>query len=101
MTLVIQEIGLKRLNDDGIDVYYWMKRKRGISESTVIQDIPKAAAIMQALEARIDVHPTDRFGYGKSEALVAMDRTPNNTFPVFWKSHQVDGVPWPAPFPRK
>jgi hypothetical protein len=101
VTLVIQEIGLKRLNDDGIEVYYWMKRKRGITDSAVIQDIPKATAVMRALEARIDINPTERFGYGQSEALVAMERTPNNTFPVFWKSHRVDGIPWPAPFPRK
>ena len=37
------------------------------------------------------------FGYAQSEALVKLERTPNNTFPVYWFSYKQRRT---VPFPR-
>lgn len=57
-------------------------------------------AVYQRIEARASVGRTYRRGYLKSEALVTMKKTPNNTLPIFWCKNDISGGPWPAIFPR-
>jgi hypothetical protein len=40
------------------------------------------------------------FGYNQSEALITLMRTPDNTFPIFWKEHKKSGEFYDAPFSR-
>lgn len=40
-------------------------------------------------------------GYKKSEGLVTMIKTPNNTFPFYWYEGKRDGKFMMAPFPRR
>lgn len=98
--LVAQQQGLSALDVLGVDVGVAIKRQKGITESTRIQDGMRALELMDAIETRLDIGPDYRRGYRESEALVTMIRTPNNTFPVFWTSRSSDGSEWPAPFRR-
>jgi hypothetical protein len=52
---------------------------------------------MEHIEKNLDIPDDYLFGYKKSEALVTMIRTPNNTFPVFWYNKKNEDN---APFPR-
>lgn len=52
---------------------------------------------MKQIETKMYIQDKFRFGYCKSESLVTMCRTPNNTFPVFWEEK---GNMKTAPFPR-
>jgi hypothetical protein len=74
---------------------------KGISESTAIENKVAALKIVDRIEKRLRI--TEKFfrGYGQSEALVKMIRTPNNTFPLYWCDKTKKGDKWPAPFPRK
>lgn len=57
-------------------------------------------AIYNRIEARASVSRGYRRGYLKSEALVTMRKTPNNTLPIFWCRSDSAGNSWPAIFPR-
>ena len=48
---------------------------------------------MRSIEEIIKVNDQNIFGYGQSEALVCMERCPNNTFPIYW-------LPKKAPYAR-
>jgi hypothetical protein len=61
-----------------------------------------AAAIYDGIEQRLGhpEHQKYRRGYGASESLVTMMRTPNNTLPIFWYAGLTEQLAWPCPFPR-
>lgn len=100
VALVAQERGMNAIRDLGFEVVAAHVRKRGISDSAKISDIGEAFAIMDAIEGELLVVQQYRRGYGQSEALVKMIRTPDNTFPAYWWTKTREGTPWPAPFRR-
>jgi hypothetical protein len=100
VALIGQEGAIIELKRLGIEVVVAQARKRGISDSNRIKDIEEAKRMMEEIEDRLNVAPFYRFGYGRSEALVALIKTPDNTFPVFWFNGVVEGQSWPAPFVR-
>jgi hypothetical protein len=51
----------------------------------------------QSIERRTKCAKKYRFGRDRSEALLTMKATPNNTLPIFWLEGDAK---WPAPFPR-
>ena len=55
---------------------------------------------MKEIEKLIPGDKFFSFGYNKSEALVTLNRTPDNTFPIFWRNHKKGGKVFQAPFPR-
>lgn len=97
LALVAQNIGVDLCKRNGIKVYYHHYRMRAIS------DIPDNCEINTCLMNEIEriVNPPSKynFGKGRTEALVKLIHTPNNTFPVFWYSND-DSYPC-CPFPRK
>lgn len=95
LCLVAMNEGLKRVRDSGHEIIFGCRCFKGISESSQLRSPEEALRLMDAIEQVIGVHPDYQRGYGASEALVTMNRTPNNTFPVFWYNGE-----WPAPFPR-
>lgn len=99
LSLVVQNAGATQIEARGYPVISEFRRQKGISGSRILNVIPRALAIMDALEKRLNVSADYWRGYGNSEALVSMIRTPDNTFPVYWWTGQIDGKPWPAPFP--
>lgn len=97
--LVVQKPGLAVARGVA-PVYYHTLRHKGISESTILTDHDQAKRTMLEIEKRLSIKPDLSLGYGQSEALVSMIRTPNNTLPVFWATQEVSGQLWPSPFPR-
>ena len=98
--IVGQQEGVRRIEREGVGTYVAIERRKGISESSLISDRDGALALMDEVEQRLGVAAKYRRGYGKSEALVTLTRTPNNTFPIFWHPTTASGDPWPAPFRR-
>ena len=74
---------IKRLSNSGIMVFCTHKLGKGISDYYTGEDLARAKRIMTQIEDKIKVNPSYRFGYGQSEALVCMERCPNNTFALF------------------
>jgi hypothetical protein len=100
VTLVAQFRGLSLLSRHFFNVYASHVRKRGISDSEKITDVDKALSIMDRIENNLRISKRYRRGYSKSEALVSMIRTPNNTFPAYWWNRTREGTTLPAPFDR-
>lgn len=68
----------------GIEVYASKIVNKGISDNYSGEELESAITVMETIEKRINVKPAYQFGYHQSEALVCMERCPNNTFPFFW-----------------
>lgn len=101
MTLVIMERGLLQLRGRGVEILFDRVCRRGISDSARLIDKDKALKLIDDIEGRLGISSKFSRGYMGSEALVTMDRTPNNTFPVYWTNQNYrTKTPWPAPFPR-
>lgn len=94
MSLVAMKFGLSKLNSDGYVTYTNIECDKGLSPNGTEEQIE----IMQNIENAIKVNDNFKFGYGSSEALVKMMRTPNNTFPIYW--YQKKKQNQYAPFPR-
>lgn len=98
--LVAQERGFEKVREFGVAISAAQIRKRGISDCREFESDPDIALkIMERIERRINVSDRFRFGYGRSEALVTMARTPNNTFPIFWFAKGKTALK-AVPFPR-
>jgi len=73
---------------------------RALSDLSELQDVPDPISVYNRIEARAKVGKNYRRGFLRSEALVTMKKTPNNTLPIFWCKHDQNGEIWPAIFPR-
>ena len=77
-----------------INVYASKILKRGISDFYTGNDLKEAKSLMKEIERRIKVRDNFRFGYKQSEALVCMERCPNNTFPFYWFNDKYGNPPF-------
>lgn len=100
ISLVTQEETANKIRDRNIHFQTCFEVKKGISSYYSGEDYTRKKAIMQKLENMIPKIKEYKFGYKQSEALVTMNRTPNNTFPIFWKTHRRAGKYIKPPFPR-
>ncbi|MDR3693539.1 hypothetical protein [Mucilaginibacter sp.] len=90
---------LALLSNWGIKGYFKNILSKGISEYYT-KDVEDKLLVMKKIE-KMSMAPKEyKMGFGKSEALVTMARTPNNTFSIFWSSHIKDEIEYSAPFPR-
>jgi hypoxanthine phosphoribosyltransferase len=90
LSLVAQQVGIEKIKEYGVSVFCPTIRCKGISDSF---DSPKKEEyiyLMEEIEEYLNVDDDYKFGYKRSEALVKMERTPNNTFPVFWLESQLE-----------
>lgn len=93
VSLVGMNFGISDLIKQGYDTYTGVCCEKGISynyDKTQIE-------IMENIEKYIGVKDEYKFGYGSSEAIIRMKRTPNNTFPIFWLRNKKNPY---APFVR-
>lgn len=99
LTLVIQEQAIQNLNTEypNIKIFRSIEKKKGISDKYSDTELFEKIKLMKQIEKKLDIPNRYLFGYEKSEALVTMIRTPNNTFPVFWYNKKNEDI---APFPR-
>ena len=98
LTLVSQEIGMNAVKAQGYNFLTGQIRKRGISDKYDQAEAKVKIEIMLNLEEKIGVKERFRLGYGGSEGLVTMMRTPNNTFPAYWLEPK--NKKWEPPFLR-
>jgi len=83
MVLVAHETALARVKAMGLNIACAISRKRGISDFYQGLKLDQTLDAMRRLESKLGVSEKYSFGYGKTEGLEQMVRTPNNTFPVF------------------
>lgn len=100
LSLVAQETGYLRVSGKGLNFICAELRKKGISDGYLSPTKERYISIMKSIEDLIRVKDEFRFGYRGSEALITLDRTPNNTFPVYWLEKKIQGKRFVAPFPR-
>lgn len=105
-SLVCQEEGFTNIRDTGVNILCSVIRQKGLSNKYEGEELKEKVEIMNSIENVLSTdvkfdRNTFGFGYGKSEALVTLTRTPNNTFPVYWYEASLEnGKKWCAPFPR-
>ena len=101
LALVAQRDGVFRLQSQKITVYFSELRIKGITDNYPSPLKEQLTKLMEEIEDLLQVSLSYRFGYNRSEALVKMVRTPNNTFPFYWlKDKTKYGQEYTAPFPR-
>lgn len=93
LCIVAMKSGVEKLNAGGIQVYCSYEKSKGITDYYDGDDFEKASSLMHSIEKIIKVNKKNEFGYSQSEALVCMERCPNNTFPIYW-------LPKKAPYAR-
>ena len=83
----------------GLRFYTEMITKKEISDYYTTPELEEKVAIMKEIEKLL---PSKKysFGYGKSEGLITLYRTPNNTFPIFWHEYEKNDKKYKPPFPR-
>lgn len=87
--------GIERMNGIGVKTYYAIERRKAISEEMSETNRDSAVSLMQGIEKRLKkLRKEYMFGYKGSEALVCLERCPNNTFPVYWLTKNI------APYER-
>ncbi|MCM1140698.1 MAG: hypothetical protein NC453_19175 [Muribaculum sp.] len=83
LCIVAMHQAIERLSRSGIQVYCTHEISRGISDFYSGKDLTNATRIMTEIERKLNVSDNFKFGYRQSEALVSMERCPNNTFALF------------------
>ena len=94
-SIVALHEGIERLKNNGIKCYYAIDRGKAITEEMKSEEREESVFIMQGIERRLKKLKEEyRFGYKGSEALVCLERCPNNTFPIYWLTKDI------APYER-
>ena len=89
---------MENVCNEGIPVFADIVREKGISDKFESEEAGQKLDEMKKISKLLHVPKKLSLGYLDSESLVAMNKTPNNTFPVYWyegKGHSH------APFPRR
>ena len=97
LALVAQNEGIKIIESKGAKVFANEVRNKGISDSFPKSEVKIKIEEMKKISAKIGADQKFKLGFMDSESLVAMLRTPNNTFPVYWYERFNEDY---APFPR-
>jgi hypothetical protein len=100
LTVAMQEDAKNQLKNAGIKYYNSLSLSKGISNHYNSPELEKRLKTMTKIENRIPKVTKYRHGYEKSEALITLMKTPNNTFPIFWKGFSHKGIEISAPFQR-
>lgn len=88
------DIGIKRIENEGYEVFCPLRLPKGISERFKDSELVKALEIMRHLEQKLSKQINQyelkdySFGYNEAEALYSLEsclgNTPNSVFPIFW-----------------
>ena len=100
LTMVIQKQAKVELTEKGVIHYNSLVLSKGISDSFITPELETKIETMKRIERKIPKVSQYSFGFEKSEALITLMRTPNNTFPIFWKGILSKGEEIEAPFQR-
>ncbi len=100
LCIAIQEHTEIELVLEGYAVLKSVLVKKGITDYNHQPQIDQKKNLMRGIERNVLGAKSYSLGYKESEALITMMRTPDNTFPVFWKQYRKDGKFIDAPFAR-
>lgn len=98
VSLVAQEDGIKNIIKKGDLVFSAEIRKKAITDEYSKSDVEDKLRKMRMISKHLKAPKNYQLGYANTESLVAMIKTPNNTFPVYWFENKEDSY---APFTRK
>ncbi|MBL4963933.1 phosphoribosyltransferase [Bacillus halotolerans] len=96
LTIAALKVGIAFVESLNVLIYTALSFDKGISDYYPSELVTEKIKLMDSIERKIKVHKNERLGFKGSEALLTLIRTPNNTFPVFWKQKK-NRI---APFPR-
>lgn len=99
ISIAAQSDSIDFLKKNGINYYADMITSKGISDFYKSPQLEEKIKTMEEIEKMIPGNHFS-FGYNQSEALMTLMRTPDNTFPIFWKSYKKDKKDFDAPFSR-
>lgn len=98
MSLAAQKMGMNHIKQETeVVTYTYHQLTRGIRDNYIGGQLEMNISTMNRIEDKLKIEDNFRFGYNKSEATISLIRTPNNTFPVFWKPCRKNAL---APFSR-
>jgi len=101
ISIATQSKIFEELKQNNISVYSDYISKRGITDFNETPLLEEKIEIMLGIEKMIPGGSHYSFGYNQSEALITMVRTPDNTFPIFWKQYKKGSEKFEAPFSRE
>jgi hypothetical protein len=98
----VQAQAHKEITNKGVEVICDAVRNKAISDSRAIGALSKEDAMEMylSIEKFANISRDYSLGYGRTEALITLKRTPDNTLPIFWSTGEKREKEWPAPFPR-
>ncbi|MGE1211991.1 hypothetical protein [Bacillus sp. FSL K6-2841] len=96
LSIATLEAGISNLKGLGFNIHTALIFNKGITDYYTPDIASEKIRLMESIEKKIKAHKNERLGFKGSEALITLVRTPNNTFPVFWKEKK-NRI---APFPR-
>ncbi|KAB0681305.1 phosphoribosyltransferase-like protein [Aureimonas leprariae] len=99
--IVMMQRAVSRVQDFCGSYFSMFKFQRSLSDDPILSGRINKLETYKLLESRLGVGKNYKRGYLKSESLVTLKKTPNNTLPVFWQKKASDGTDWPAIFPRR
>jgi len=98
--IAIQEDTQLNLVLEGYAVLKTIVLKKGITDYNERAVAEEKKTLMREIERNIPGSKPVSLGYNETEALITMARTPDNTFPIFWKKFRKEGKYFDAPFAR-
>lgn len=98
ISLVAQEEGINNISEEGISVFTALIRKKAITDAYSKSEAKEKIEAMVNISKHLHAPKGMHLGYASTESLVAMIKTPNNTFPVYWCESKNNTY---APFVRK
>jgi hypothetical protein len=101
VTLAIQADTMNNFTDKGYSIYYDHTCKKGLSDFYQEPILSEKKKIMLEIEEMIPGGSHFSLGYNETESLISLARTPDNTFPVFWKTYKKGHQKFEAPFSRE
>lgn len=101
ISISCQSETFNKLKNQGLKIYSPNIIYRGISDFNAEPNIEIKKELMKMIEKSIPGAKSVTLGYQESEATVTLKRTPDNTFPIFWKKVRKNGNYLDAPFYRE
>jgi len=99
-SIVMMAKARERVSDYCYAAVPMVEFSRSLSDPSELDKAMNAIQVYDRIESRAKIGKTYRRGFLRSEALVSMKKTPNNTLPIFWCKNDQNGQRWPAIFPR-
>ncbi|MCT3800283.1 hypothetical protein CMU10_06875 [Elizabethkingia anophelis] len=99
-TLAIQKEGLELIKNLEVTSYYSHIEKKGITNYNIEDEAIIKIQRMTLIEKKMKYNSKYSLGFEKSEGLISLIKTPNNTFPIFWHEYTEAEKIMKAPFPR-